>query len=152
MQHQPQMQMRLIKQNLLQVTRKKSLKVIVLNIYFIKFYANSTKVHKVKYLTIDFIYYYFVNKLFQLTGRQPVVHMIEGVLEKVTDKWDKQDDRMNERMDTLITLQRQCLDMEREQLAFQRELAGLKAKKKGWFGIKCYGCPDINWHSMSLLF
>ena len=84
-----------------------------------------------------------VNNVFELTGRQPVVTMIEGVLDKVTDKWDKQDDRINERMDTLISLQKQRLDMEREQLAFQRELAGLKAKKKGWFDIIYYGCPDI---------
>ena len=51
------------------------------------------------------------------------------VLEQVTDRWDKKDTEINTKMETLIQLQRDRLEMERLNLEFQRELAGLKSNK-----------------------
>ena len=65
------------------------------------------------------------------TGRQPVVSIMSEVLEQVTDRWDKKDTEINTKMETLIQLQRDRLEMECLNLEFQCELAGLKSKPKG---------------------
>ena len=55
---------------------------------------------------------------------------MEGVLEKVVDKWNERDDQMQGNIETLIQLQRDRLNMEQQRLQFERELAGLKTSKK----------------------
>ena len=64
------------------------------------------------------------------TGRQPVVSLMEGVLEKVVDKWNDRDDQMQGNIETLIQLQRDRLHMEQQRLQFEREMAGLKTNNK----------------------
>ena len=56
--------------------------------------------------------------------------MIEDVLERTTDKWTRNDDKMQENIQILLQLQRERLEMEKERLAFKRELAGIPEKKK----------------------
>ena len=70
-------------------------------------------------------------KYFFSTGRQPVVSIMSEVLEQVTDRWDKKDTEINTKMETLIQLQRDRLEIEHLNLEFQHELAGLKSKPKG---------------------
>ena len=55
--------------------------------------------------------------------------MIEDVLERTTDKWTRNDDKMQENIQILLQLQRERLEMEKERLAFKRELAGIPEKK-----------------------
>ena len=55
---------------------------------------------------------------------------MEGVLEKVVDKWNERDDQMQGNIETLIQLQPDRLNMEQQCLQFERELAGLKTSKK----------------------
>ena len=69
-----------------------------------------------------------------------MVTIVKGLLESVTDRWEVKDTEMNQRMDTLIQLQRDRLEMDKLQLEFQCELAGMNKKKKGLY----YGCPAIN--------
>ena len=47
-----------------------------------------------------------------------------------TDKWTRNDDKMQENIQILLQLQREHLEMEKERLAFKRELAGIPEKKK----------------------
>ena len=52
------------------------------------------------------------------------------MLEWTTDKWTKNDEKMQENIQILLQLQREHLQMEKEQLAFQREMSGYPEKKK----------------------
>ena len=54
------------------------------------------------------------------------------MLDKVTTKWEAQDVCMEERMDTLIKLEQQKMELEKQRLALKREIAGLH-KQKGQF-------------------
>ena len=66
--------------------------------------------------------------------------MVEGIIEKLSDKWDQQESEHNAHIDLLIELQRDRLRMEKETLAFKKELAGLKSQMTGKF---YYGCPAM---------
>ena len=63
-------------------------------------------------------------------GKQPVINAMKDILASVSERWDEKDSQMNDRMDTLIKLQQERLEMDRLQLQFQRELARLEAKAK----------------------
>ena len=52
-------------------------------------------------------------------------------MDKLSEKWDKQETEHNARVDLLIELQHDRLKMEQEALQFKKELAGLKAKNSG---------------------
>ena len=76
--------------------------------------------------------------ILHFSARQPVVALLEDVLERTTSKWDKSDDQMQTRIDTLLQLQRDRLQLEKDRLEFKRQLAGLatadkkhKTSKKG---------------------
>ena len=47
------------------------------------------------------------NKYYQLgtLGRQPIVSVMEDLIEKTTEKWTKTDDKLEQRMDKLLELQ-----------------------------------------------
>ena len=73
------------------------------------------------------------------TDRQPMVSVIQGVLDKVTEKWNVHDDKIEERMDLMLQIQRDRLALEQSRLDFECQMAGIKipakktVKKKGWF-------------------
>ena len=54
--------------------------------------------------------------------------MVEGIMDKLSEKWDKQETEHNAHVNLLIELQHDRLKMEQEALQFKKELAGLKAK------------------------
>ena len=60
-----------------------------------------------------------------------MVQMVEGIIDKLSDKWDQQETEHNARIDLLIELQCDQLQMEKDTLAFKRELAGLRSKVSG---------------------
>ena len=60
-----------------------------------------------------------------------MVQMVEGIMDKLSEKWEKQETEHNAHVDLLIELQRDRLKMEQEALQFQKELAGLKVKVSG---------------------
>ena len=60
-----------------------------------------------------------------------MVLMVEGIMDKLSEKWDKQETEHNAHVDLLIELQHDRLKMEQEALQFKKELAGLKAKTSG---------------------
>ena len=60
-----------------------------------------------------------------------MVQMVEGIMDKLSEKWDKQETEHNACVDLLIELQRDRLKMEQEAVQFKKELAGLKAKNSG---------------------
>ena len=64
------------------------------------------------------------------------MNVIEGILDKVTTKWDIQDQKMDTRMETLIKLEQQKLELEQQRLQLKRDIAGLsKISKNGqYFG------------------
>ena len=57
--------------------------------------------------------------------------MVEGIMDKLSEKWEKPETEHNACVNLLIELQRDCLKMEQEALQFKKELAGLKAKTSG---------------------
>ena len=57
--------------------------------------------------------------------------MVEGIIDKLSDKWDQQETEHNAHIDLLIELQCDQLQMEKDTLAFKRELAGLRFKVSG---------------------
>ena len=66
--------------------------------------------------------------------------MIEGALDRVTSKWDQQDEETKLQMKEIISLQRQRLDLEQKRLDIEMEKAGLKKKKKKGKIILWYSC------------
>ena len=56
--------------------------------------------------------------------------LIEGALDKATDRLDKRSAQMNEKIDMMLDLQRARLELEQARLDFEREKAGLPVKKK----------------------
>ena len=64
------------------------------------------------------------------------MNVIEGILDKVTTKWDIQDQKMDTCMETLIQLEKQKLELEQHRLQLKRDIAGLsKISKNGqYFG------------------
>ena len=60
-----------------------------------------------------------------LTGRQPVVSMIESALTRCSSDWKEQNAELNTKMDMMLELQKQRLQLDRDCLAFEREMAGL---------------------------
>ena len=75
-------------------------------------------------------------------GRQPVIQMLEGALDKVKSTWEHYDDQMKLHMDEIVSLQRQCLEIEQQHLDMESRAAGIvtnsKSTKKG-----NYGCPAM---------
>ena len=71
-------------------------------------------------------------------GRQPIVSVMEDLIDGTTEKWNKTYDQIERCIDKLLELQQQRLELERQHLALKRELAGLpststgKRAKKGW--------------------
>ena len=68
--------------------------------------------------------------MYTYLGRKPVVTLIEGALDKATDRLDKRSAQMNEKIDMMLDLQRARLELEQARLDFEREKAGLPVKKK----------------------
>ena len=64
------------------------------------------------------------------------MNVIEGILDKVTTKWDILDQKMDTHMETLIKLEKQKLELEQQRLQLKRDIAGLsKISKNGqYFG------------------
>ena len=63
-----------------------------------------------------------------LSGRQPVVTLIEGALERTTASWQKENAVYTEKLDSMLQLQHERLQLDRERLEFEHEMAGLKKK------------------------
>ena len=72
-----------------------------------------------------------VNKetLSYLSGRQPVVSMIESALDRCSADWKVQNAELNTKLDQMLNLQEQHLQLDREHLEFEREMAGLPKSK-----------------------
>ena len=51
-------------------------------------------------------------------------------MERTTASWQKENAVYTEKLDSMLELQRLRLQLDRERLEFERELAGLKSKKK----------------------
>ena len=71
---------------------------------------------------------YFINITFFCSGRQPVVTLIEGALERTTASWQKDNAVYTEKLDSMLQLQRERLQLDRERLEFEQEMAGLNKK------------------------
>ena len=68
-----------------------------------------------------------------------MVSVIQGVLDKVTEKWNVHGDKIEECMDLMLQIQCDRLALEQSRLDFERQMAGIKipakktVKNKGWF-------------------
>ena len=62
-------------------------------------------------------------------GRQPVVTMIEAALGRCSDDWKAQNTEINTKLDMMLELQKQRLELDRARLEFERQMAGLPAAK-----------------------
>ena len=58
-----------------------------------------------------------------------MVTMIESALDKCSADWKQQNSELNSKMDLMLSLQQQRLQLDREQLEFEREMAGLPKLK-----------------------
>ena len=67
---------------------------------------------------------------FLITGRQPVVTLIEGALSKVGEKWEIQSADISKKMEAMLSLQQARLELDRERLEFEMQKAGLSPRKK----------------------
>ena len=61
-------------------------------------------------------------------GRQPVVTLIEGALERTTSSWQKDNAVYTVKLDSMLQLQHERLQLDHERLEFEHEMAGLKKK------------------------
>ena len=68
--------------------------------------------------------------------------MLEGALDKVKSTWECYDDEMKVRMEEIVSLQCQRLEIEQQRLEMESRAAGIvpvnKSNKKG-----NYGCPAM---------
>ena len=64
------------------------------------------------------------------SARQPVVTLIEDLVERATAKWSKTDEKIENCMDKLLQLQRDRLELEWQHLELKSHLAGLPDPKK----------------------
>ena len=58
-----------------------------------------------------------------------MVTLIEGALEKVADRWDKQSAEITSNMKMMLELQRAHLELEQACLEFEHQKAGLAPKQ-----------------------
>ena len=91
---------------------------------------------KVQQVT-DIKLYMFSNPLIYITifwhcsGRQPVIQELRSVLSEAREDWKLESQKLEDKFDEIIKLQREKLDLEREKLEFEREKLGLTKKKSG---------------------
>ena len=79
-------------------------------------------------VTIIFLYINSFLFLWHYSARQPVVSLIEDLVDRTTAKWSKTDEQIESHMEKLLQLQRDRLELEREHLELKRQLAGLSKK------------------------
>ena len=100
-------------------------------------------------LTIIFKYINSLLCLWHYSARQPVVTLIEDLVDCTTAKWSATDEKIESHMDNLLQLQRERLQLEREHLELKRQLAGLS--KKGTLNyyikvdLKCTDTIYLSW-------
>ena len=58
-----------------------------------------------------------------------MVTMIESALDKCSADWKQQNAELNTKMDLMLSLQQQRLQLDGERLEFEREMAGLPKSK-----------------------
>ena len=56
------------------------------------------------------------------------MQQLHSVIDEVNEDFKTQDDRLDGKIDALIALQKERLELERERLAFEHEKAGLPAR------------------------
>ena len=79
-------------------------------------------------------------------GRQPVVQQVKTCFDDVKDMYREESNRIDNKIDALLQIQRERLELEKEHLAFEREKAGLPGEGTLLF----YGKFLIMSHSKSL--
>ena len=58
-----------------------------------------------------------------------MVSMIESALDRCSDDWKQQNTELNKKMDLMLSLQEQRLQLDRDHLDFERKMAGLPKSK-----------------------
>ena len=79
-------------------------------------------------VTIIFIYINSFLFLWHYSVRQPVVTLIEDLVDCTTANWSKTDEQIESCIEKLFQLQRDQLELEHEHLELKRQLAGLSKK------------------------
>ena len=79
-------------------------------------------------VTIIFLYINSFLFLWHYSTRQPVVSLIEDLVDRTIAKWSKTDEQIESCMEKLLQLQRDRLELEHEHLELKRQLACLSKK------------------------
>ena len=79
---------------------------------------------------------YEISQQFYVTntaGRQPVVQQVKTCFDDVKEMYRSESDRIDNKIDALLQIQRERLELEKERLAFECEKAGLPGNSTAIF-------------------